>query len=148
LGRYIQSDPIGLNGGTNTYSYVENNPITSIDPSGLTKQDIDCALAKAARLNPDLKAPKKYTIKDLSKLNLLGRWVHFLGGIFKLGNMQIDKSYLADNLTPEIKRELYDTIIHETLHRELGPSSGIDGPTHDAVWKEAGQRTNEQFGMP
>ena len=39
-GRYVESDPIGLNGGLSTYGYVDQTPTMGVDFTGLSREKI------------------------------------------------------------------------------------------------------------
>ncbi len=46
IGRYSRSDPLGLAGGLNLFSYVDSRPLLLIDPLGLCSCDDDCPSGK------------------------------------------------------------------------------------------------------
>lgn len=56
-GRYIQSDPIGLKGGINTYGYVGANPISYVDPMGLVCVSVNNRMTCSIPSGPAFSVP-------------------------------------------------------------------------------------------
>jgi len=66
LGRYVQSDPLGEEGGLNLYSFVRNSPLQYIDPQGL--------LIVANSRQTSTGEEKTYRSTSLTSHSLPNRW--------------------------------------------------------------------------
>ena len=126
LGRFLQTDPIGLGGGTNLYAYVGNDPVNGTDPSGLMADKATNAVASAWSNISNF-------IGDLGQK----WWVQGLGsavvaiGSFAEGNPG-PAEQLVEQEVPVLEEATANALTGTALARQLGQIGEDFGWNHGA----------------
>jgi RHS repeat-associated protein len=128
IGRYVESDPVGLSGGLNPYWYAEGNPLRSADPLGLCVDRDRCAKLRDSIDRKFDKLKNEFGKYDPEQDYLGGHVMRWGSGFTKPGGHFIEISDLQRGLANDIAQ-------YEKLRCDEddpgGPGFGVVG--HDIL---------------
>ena len=142
-GRFASEDPIGLDGGSNLYGYVENNPMLLSDPSGLCPFDKNNAARCAALV--------RRMIKQITEMKrLLANYdpvKDFFGGssikkrlpsgtIIDLGKTHPGGHYQGIKSAQNALRENLEDFKRECLNRNDNSNPGLPSDAPEYAYKD------------
>ena len=126
IGRYTQSDPIGLAGGLNTYTYAYDDPVDLTDPYGLEPATHGNCEGAGCRMN-NQSGPRG--------LGLVGGVAGTLGPVTASADFTGDRTGTTSiNLIPDLGGGLYGCIVDK--EQDVCPdesSTFTDGPDEITV---------------
>jgi RHS repeat-associated protein len=135
IGRYVESDPIGLNGGINTYAYVAW-PVRAVDRFGLTPADVQGVFRDVGASFSDLDPASTRIGFQPMKPGIDGVTNNWDGQIY------IDPSWATkDCFTRREYENLFFTLFHESMHstdsfwRRVTTSNSDNDVHHDSIYQ-------------
>ena len=126
IGRYIEADPLGIEGGINPYDYANGNPLVYMDPYGLYSwahfigDAANAAAGYGDGANNDIPKwiRKKLGIIGVDECSLLYQWGYFIGETIGIGIEDIypggraaKANKIANKVTKKVTEKARSTLV-------------------------------------